>query len=51
VISAAVEPSKPPPDGSSGPPVRGRFNGHAAINESTELRRITIETEPHHYPF
>jgi acyl-CoA reductase-like NAD-dependent aldehyde dehydrogenase len=29
----------------------GRFNGHAAINEFTELRWITIETEPHHYPF
>jgi vanillin dehydrogenase len=27
----------------------GRFNGHAAINEFTELRWITIETEPHHY--
>jgi acyl-CoA reductase-like NAD-dependent aldehyde dehydrogenase len=29
----------------------GRFNGLAAINEFTELRWITIETEPHHYPF
>ena len=29
----------------------GRFNGHAAINEFTDLRWITIETEPHHYPF
>jgi acyl-CoA reductase-like NAD-dependent aldehyde dehydrogenase len=29
----------------------GRFNGRAAINEFTELRWITIETEPHHYPF
>ncbi len=29
----------------------GRFNGHAGINEFTELRWITIETEPHHYPF
>jgi acyl-CoA reductase-like NAD-dependent aldehyde dehydrogenase len=26
-------------------------DGHAAINEFTELRWITIETEPHHYPF
>jgi benzaldehyde dehydrogenase (NAD) len=29
----------------------GRFGGHTAINEFTELRWITIETEPHHYPF
>jgi acyl-CoA reductase-like NAD-dependent aldehyde dehydrogenase len=29
----------------------GRFNGLAAINEFTELRWITVETEPHHYPF
>jgi vanillin dehydrogenase len=29
----------------------GRFNGHAAINEFTDARWITIETEPHHYPF
>ena len=29
----------------------GRFNGHAGIEEFTELRWITIETEPHHYPF
>jgi vanillin dehydrogenase len=29
----------------------GRFNGHAAINEFTDVRWITIETEPHHYPF
>lgn len=29
----------------------GRFGGHTAIAEFTELRWITIETEPHHYPF
>jgi acyl-CoA reductase-like NAD-dependent aldehyde dehydrogenase len=29
----------------------GRFNALAAINEFTELRWITVETEPHHYPF
>ena len=29
----------------------GRFNGRAAINEFTELRWITIETQPHRYPF
>jgi acyl-CoA reductase-like NAD-dependent aldehyde dehydrogenase len=29
----------------------GRFGGHAAINEFTELRWITVETEPHQYPF
>jgi vanillin dehydrogenase len=29
----------------------GRFNGHAAINEFTDVRWITIETQPHHYPF
>ncbi len=29
----------------------GRFGGTAGINEFTELRWITIETEPHHYPF
>jgi acyl-CoA reductase-like NAD-dependent aldehyde dehydrogenase len=29
----------------------GRFGGRAAVNEFTELRWITIETEPHHYPF
>ena len=29
----------------------GRFGGQAAINEFTELRWITVETEPHHYPF
>jgi vanillin dehydrogenase len=29
----------------------GRFGGRAAINEFTELRWITVETEPHHYPF
>jgi acyl-CoA reductase-like NAD-dependent aldehyde dehydrogenase len=28
----------------------GRFGGRAAINEFTELRWITIETEPHRYP-
>jgi vanillin dehydrogenase len=29
----------------------GRFGGRAAIHEFTELRWITIETEPHRYPF
>ena len=29
----------------------GRFNGHAAIHEFSELRWISIESEPHHYPF
>jgi acyl-CoA reductase-like NAD-dependent aldehyde dehydrogenase len=29
----------------------GKFGGRAAINEFTELRWITIETEQHHYPF
>lgn len=29
----------------------GRFGGRAVVNEFTELRWITIETEPHHYPF
>jgi acyl-CoA reductase-like NAD-dependent aldehyde dehydrogenase len=29
----------------------GNFGGRAAINEFTELRWITIETKPHHYPF
>ena len=29
----------------------GRFGGRAAINEFTELRWITIETQPHRYPF
>jgi acyl-CoA reductase-like NAD-dependent aldehyde dehydrogenase/ABC-type branched-subunit amino acid transport system ATPase component len=29
----------------------GRFGGKAAINEFTELRWITIQTEPMHYPF
>jgi benzaldehyde dehydrogenase (NAD) len=29
----------------------GRFGGRAAISEFTELRWITIETEPHQYPF
>lgn len=29
----------------------GRFGGKAAINEFTELRWITIETGPGHYPF
>ena len=28
----------------------GRFGGKAAINEFTELRWITIQTEPQHYP-
>lgn len=29
----------------------GRFGGKAAIDEFTELRWITIQTEPHPYPF
>lgn len=29
----------------------GRFGGKAAISEFTELRWITLETEPGHYPF
>ena len=29
----------------------GRFGGKAAINEFTELRWITIQTTPRHYPF
>jgi len=29
----------------------GRFNGRAVINEFTELRWISIETQPFHYPF
>jgi vanillin dehydrogenase len=29
----------------------GRFGGKAGVNEFTELRWITIETERHHYPF
>jgi acyl-CoA reductase-like NAD-dependent aldehyde dehydrogenase len=29
----------------------GRFGGDAAIHEFTELRWITIQTEPRHYPF
>jgi acyl-CoA reductase-like NAD-dependent aldehyde dehydrogenase len=29
----------------------GRFGSRAGINEFTELRWITIETKPHHYPF
>jgi benzaldehyde dehydrogenase (NAD) len=29
----------------------GRFGGRAAINEFTELRWITIQTTPRHYPF
>ncbi len=29
----------------------GRFGGAAAINEFTELRWITMQTEPRHYPF
>jgi hypothetical protein len=29
----------------------GKFGGRAAINEFTELRWITIETEQHRYPF
>ena len=29
----------------------GRFGGRAAIAEFTDLRWITIQTEPRHYPF
>lgn len=29
----------------------GRFGGKAAINEFTELRWLTVQTEPRHYPF
>jgi len=29
----------------------GRFGGKAGINEFTELRWITIQTTPRHYPF
>ena len=29
----------------------GRFGGKAAIDEFTELRWITIQTGPRHYPF
>jgi len=29
----------------------GRFGGLAGIHEFTELRWITVETKPHHYPF
>jgi benzaldehyde dehydrogenase (NAD) len=29
----------------------GRFGGKAAIDEFTELRWITVQTGPRHYPF
>jgi benzaldehyde dehydrogenase (NAD) len=29
----------------------GRFGGKAAINEFTELRWLTVQTTPRHYPF
>jgi len=29
----------------------GRVGGKVAIDAFTELRRITIQTEPRHYPF
>jgi acyl-CoA reductase-like NAD-dependent aldehyde dehydrogenase len=29
----------------------GRFGGHAGIEEFTELRWISLQTEPPHYPF
>jgi acyl-CoA reductase-like NAD-dependent aldehyde dehydrogenase len=29
----------------------GRFGSRAGIQEFTELRWITVETQPHHYPF
>jgi benzaldehyde dehydrogenase (NAD) len=29
----------------------GRFGGKAGIDEFTELRWITVQTEPRHYPF
>ena len=29
----------------------GRFGGKAAITEFTDLRWITVQTEPRHYPF
>jgi len=29
----------------------GRFGGHAGIEQFTELRWITLQTEPRHYPF
>jgi len=29
----------------------GRFGGKAGINEFTDLRWITIQTTPRHYPF
>ncbi len=29
----------------------GRFGGKAAIDEFTELRWITVQTRPRHYPF
>jgi acyl-CoA reductase-like NAD-dependent aldehyde dehydrogenase len=29
----------------------GRFGGQAGITEFTDLRWITIETQPQHYPF
>jgi acyl-CoA reductase-like NAD-dependent aldehyde dehydrogenase len=29
----------------------GRFGGKAGVNEFTELRWITIQTTPRHYPF
>jgi benzaldehyde dehydrogenase (NAD) len=29
----------------------GRFGGKAGIHEFTELRWITVQTTPRHYPF
>jgi len=29
----------------------GRFGGRAGIAEFTELRWVTVQTEPRHYPF
>ena len=29
----------------------GRFGGKAAVDEFTELRWVTIQTTPRHYPF
>lgn len=38
------------PFGGTGASGYGRFGGKAGINEFTELRWITIETQPGHYP-
>lgn len=50
INAATVHDEAPMPFGRVGASGHGRFGGKAGIDQFTELRWITMETQPGHYP-